>query len=210
MFPELLTNFAAVMDIVKVYSGNPDRRALARAADALRDGKLIVYPTDGCYAIGADALQARAVERLCHARSINPQKETLSIVCAGLSQASEYARIDNHAFGILRRHLPGAFTFVLPASPTLPKPFKGRRTVGIRVPDNDIAVAIAEELGHPIASATAKVGESEALPAIEDIEGEVALLVDGGELPGVPSTVVDITDSFNPEILRQSDAEFIP
>lgn len=198
------------MDTLTVYSGNPDRRVLARAADALRAGKLIVYPTDGCYAVAADALQARAIERLCKVKGINPQRETLSIVCDGLSQASEYARIDNKAFAILKRHLPGPFTFVLPAAPTLPKPFKGRKTVGIRVPDNDIARALAEELGHPVASATAAVGVCDALPAAEGLDQEVDIVIDGGELSGVPSTVVDLTDSDNPEILRQSDAEFIP
>lgn len=180
--------------------GGVDRRALDEAIEAIRRGDIIVYPTDTLYALGCDALSNRAVERLCRIKGLNPDKTTLSVVCADLSQAAEYVRIDNIAFRILKRHLPGPFTFVLPAATTLPKVFKGRKTVGVRIPSNDFARAIAEELGHPIMTSSAP----EPLP-----EHGVDLYVESGDVPGTPSTVVDITDSRDPQLLREGAGTFV-
>ena len=108
------------MDTLIVYAGSIDERATERAVEALRSGLCIIYPTDTLYALGCDALNNRAVERLCALKGINPAKQQLSIVCSDLSQAAEYARIDNHAFKVLRHYLPGPYTFVLPASTSLP------------------------------------------------------------------------------------------
>lgn len=129
--------------------GGVDRRALQAAVDVIRDGGIVLYPTDTIYALGCDALNNRAIERLCRIKGLNPAKNTLAITCADLSQAAQYARIDNAAFRLLRDYLPGPFTFILPASTALPKAFKGRRTVGIRIPDCDFARAIAAELDSP-------------------------------------------------------------
>lgn len=124
--------------------------------------------------------------------------------------ASEYAKIDNEAFRIMRRNLPGAFTFILPASTKLPKVFKGRKAVGIRVPDNPIAVAISERLGNPILSTSAQQDGDDILDPqvlMDEYNGVAALLIDGGECDGHSSTVVDITDSYNPEIVREGKGE---
>ena len=120
------------MKTLRMYPSSLNDRYLDEAADTLLKGGIIIYPTDTLYALGCDALNNGAIERLCKVKGMNPQKQTLSIICDGLSMASEYARIDNEAFRILRANLPGPFTFILPASTTLPKVFKGRRTVGDR------------------------------------------------------------------------------
>lgn len=198
------------MKAVKIYPSSINDRFIEQAVAELRSGNIIVYPTDSVYAIGCDALSTPAIEKLCAAKDINPLKETLSIICADISQASEYARIDNRAFRILKSHLPGPFTFVLPAATSLPKAFKGRRTVGVRVPDNPISVALARELGHPLMTTSLPVPEEASLSDFtrpESIgllmENIASLIIDGGEGGSVPSTVVDLTDSTSPCILRQ-------
>ena len=133
------------MKTLRIYPTSINDRYLDEVVDCLRDGGVIIYPTDTLYAIGCDALNNSAIERLCKIKGVNPQKQVLSVVCDGISMASEYARIDNEAFRILRTNLPGPFTFILPAATSLPKVFKGRKEVGIRVPDNPISRAIAEK-----------------------------------------------------------------
>ena len=140
------------MKTLRMYPSSLNDRYLDEAVEAMGRGEIIIYPTDTLYALGCDALNNGAIEKLCRVKGLNPQKQTLSIICDGLSMASEYARIDNEAFRILRTNLPGPFTFILPASTRLPKVFKGRRTVGVRIPDNAIARALAERLGHPVLS----------------------------------------------------------
>ncbi len=194
--------------------GGVDSRALREAAQALRDGEIILYPTDTLYALGCNALDGRAVERLCRIKGINPDKNTLAIVCSDLSQAAEYARIDNFAFRLLKHYLPGPFTFILPASTTLPKVFKGRKQVGVRIPDCDFARALAEELGNPIMTSSAEADDDDELTSASSLamryEGnsEIALCIDGGEGSAVPSTVIDLTDSRSPEIIRQGAGIF--
>lgn len=197
------------MKVVKIYPTSINDRFIEQAVEELRSGNLIVYPTDSVYALGCDALNSGAIEKLCAAKGINPLKETLSIICADISQASEYARIDNRAFKVLKTNLPGPFTFVLPAATSLPKVFKGRRTVGVRVPDNAIAVALAAELGHPLMTTSLPLPEGE---TPEDyvrpeaigllMENSASMMIDGGEGGVELSTVVDLTDSSSPEILR--------
>lgn len=206
------------MKTLRMYPTSINDRYLDEIADCLRDGGIIIYPTDTLYAMGCDALNNSAIEKLCRIKGVNPQKQTLSVVCDGISMASEYARIDNEAFKVLRRNLPGAFTFILPAATSLPKVFKGRKEVGIRVPDNPIATAIAARLGHPILSSSLKVDdevpEFDAQELAMSFDGQASLLIDDGEsgngdsgwTPG-PSTVVDLTDSRNPEIVREGKGE---
>lgn len=198
------------MKPLHMYPSSINDRYLDEIVECLRDGGIIIYPTDSLYALGCDALNNNAIERLCKFKGVNPQKQTLSVVCDGLSMASEYARMDNEAFRIIRRNLPGSFTFILPASTKLPKVFKGRRAVGIRIPDNKIAQAIAERLGNPILSTSAQEDGSEIVDPqvlVDDYNGVASLIVDGGECEGHFSTVVDLTDSNNPEIVRQGIAE---
>ena len=193
------------MKTLRMYPTSLNDRFLDEAVEALASGEIIIYPTDSLYALGCDALNNGAIERLCQIKGIDPKKQSLSIVWAPLSMASEYARIDNEAFRILRTNLPGPFTFVLPEATTLPKVFKGRRTVGVRIPDNPIAVALAERLGHPLLSTSIPQAEEGIDPAVVavDYDDVAALLIDGGEGPATPSTVVDLTDSHSPEIIRE-------
>lgn len=200
--------------ILKTYQTSINERYIELAVEAMHEGKLIVYPTDTLYAIGCDALNLRAIERICRIKDINPQKVNLSIVCSDISQAAEYARIDNRAFKILKEYLPGPYTFLLPAATTLPKIFKGRKVVGIRIPDNAIACRLARELGNPLLS-TSAVSEAEICQDVVDAESlalkyenDTEFVIDGGEGYGVPSTVVDLTDSATPSIVRAGAGEF--
>lgn len=202
------------MKVVKIYPTSINDRFIEQAVDELRNGNLIVYPTDSVYALGCDALNSGAIEKLCATKGINPLKETLSIICADISQASEYARIDNRAFKVLKTNLPGPFTFVLPAATSLPKVFKGRRTVGVRVPDNAIAVALAAELGHPLMTTSlplpaGETHEDYVRPEVIGLlmENCASMMIDGGDGGVELSTVVDLTDSSSPEIMRQGAGE---
>lgn len=202
-----------IMDYLTIYPTSINEKAIDQAVEALRDGKIILYPTDSLYALGCNALDNRAIERLCAIKGINPAKQLLSVVCSDISQAAEYARIDNHAFSLIKRNAPGPFTFILPASTTLPKVFKGRRTVGVRIPDNPIAQALAKAMGNPILSASVKVPgdspEEAANPESLEMayESIATLIIDGGEGGTVPSTVVDCLDSTDPQIVRQGKGE---
>ncbi len=198
------------MRSLRIYPSSINEKMVDEAVEALRGGELILYPTDTLYAIACSALNQGAIEKICRIKGINPQKESLSIVCSDISQASEYARIDNKAFRILKANLPGPFTFILPAATTLPKIFKGRRTVGVRVPGNPIATALARELGNPLLTTSVSYDEERSVESVSSPEvvalayaDRVSLIIDGGDVPGEPSTVVDITDSSLPEIVRQ-------
>ena len=197
------------MKSLKFYPTNINRRYIDETVSALRDGKLIIYPTDTLYAIGCDALNNRAIEKICRIKGINPAKQLLSIVCSDISQAAEYARIYNNAFRLMRSNLPGPFTFILPAATTLPKAFKGRHTVGVRIPDNDIARAIADALGNPLLSTSVSIDRLEGYETVEPLslaiqyEDTVDLLVDGGTGSTGQSTIVDCLDSSYPEITRE-------
>lgn len=197
------------MKTLTIFPDNPNERHIAEAARALEQGEIIVYPTDTLYAMGCDALNPKAIERLCRLKGLNPDKNLLSVVCSDLSMASDYARIDNPAFRLMKDYLPGPFTFILRASTTLPKVFKGRKSVGIRVPDNSIARAVAAELGHPILSTSVpddddhSVCSPDAVELLYENNNLVTLMINGGEGGIEPSTIVDITDTDNPQILRQ-------
>lgn len=199
------------MTILKMYPTSINAKYMELVENALRDGELIVYPTDTLYAVGCNALNNGAIERICQLKGLNPQKTNLSIICCDISQASEYVKIDNRAFRIIKEALPGPFTFILPASTSLPKVFKGRKVVGLRIPDNPIALDIARRLGNPILT-TSVASEGEDMSDIDIADPEalamkyedaVSLLIDGGEGGYEPSTVVDLTDSSNPVIVRQ-------
>lgn len=204
------------MKTLRIYPTSINTRHIEEAASCLRSGGIIAYPTDTFYALGCSALNNSAIETLCRIKGINPAKETLSVVCADISQASEYARIDNYVYSILRRHLPGQFTFILPASTRLPKVFKGRKEVGIRVPDNAIARALAEELGAPLLSTSITAGcdsgfdEVDSGIVADSIENiaDIEIMIDGGDGRCHGSTIVNLTDSRSPEIVRQGAGTF--
>lgn len=198
------------MQTLRIYPSSINDRFIQQAVDALRSGGVIIFPTDTFYAIGCNALSTPAIDKVCRLKGLNPQKNTLSIICSSISQASEYARIDNAAFNILRAHTPGEFTFILPASTTLPKAFKGRKSVGVRIPDNEIARRLAEELGNPILSTSLPTDglsvDEIVMPeeiAIRAANMQVDMMIDGGNGGDQPSTVVDLTDSHSPEVVRE-------
>lgn len=200
--------------ILKTYATSINERYIELAVDAMRSGGLIVYPTDTLYAIGCDALNLRAIERICRIKAINPQKVNLSVVCSSIAQAAEYARIDNRAFRLLHDYLPGPFTFLLPAATTLPRIFKGRKVVGIRIPDNPIARRLAQALDNPVLS-TSVQADPDYPQELADPEliarryDDVAdFVIDGGEGAMTPSTVVDITDSSDPTVVRLGAGDF--
>lgn len=207
------------MKILDIYPDSINERHIDEAVAALRRGEVIVYPTDTFYALGCDALNNRAIEKICRLKGINPDKNLLSIVCSGLSQAADYARIDNRAFRYLKEYLPGPFTFILPAATSLPKIFKGRKSVGVRVPEHNVALALAEALGNPLMSASVPVGDSEdALDEASDPRAlglrystvqEVTVVIDCGEGCREGSTVVDITDSSAPSVIREGLRPFV-
>ena len=203
------------MKLLKIYPSSINERFIDEAADVMRHGGVVIYPTDTLYAIGCDALNNSAIQRVCDIKGIDSRKESLSVVCADLSQASEYARIGNAAFRVVKDYLPGPFTFILPVSPRLPKIFKGRKEVGIRVPENDIARSLARALGNPVLSTSITWDAEEPDEAVEPesialrYAGKADLMIDGGHGGTVGSTVVRLTDIDHPEIVRQGAGDFI-
>ena len=201
--------------ILKLYDKNNNSQDLQRVIDILNDGGIIIYPTDTMYAMGCHALKERAIERICRMKGIDPRKNNLSIIGYDLSSISEYAKISNDVFKLMRRNLPGPFTFILNGTNRLPKIFRNRREVGIRMPDNPVIREIARLLEAPIMTATLPHDENEEQEYVTDPElidekfGEtVDLVIDGG-IGGVePSTVVLCTGD-EPEILRQGKGDLI-
>ncbi|MCF2659412.1 MAG: L-threonylcarbamoyladenylate synthase [Parabacteroides sp.] len=197
---------------IKIYPENPNPKAIDKVISVLRDGGLVIYPTDTVYAIGCDALNVRAVEKICQIKGVNPQKSGLSIICYDLSNLSAYAKVSNSAFKLMKKNLPGPFTFILPTSSELPKIYKNRREVGIRVPDNNIIRQLVKELGNPILTMSIH-DEDEYIeystdPELiaEKYEDVVDVVIDGGMGGTEASTVIDCTsDEF--VIVRQGKGE---
>lgn len=181
-----------------------DQRVIDRAADALRRGEMVIYPTDSHPALAVDSLNSTAIAALCRAKGVNPDKHTLTLVCDSIATAAQYARIDNKAFAILKRNTPGAFTFILPPSQSLPKVYKGRKEVGIRIPDNEISRALAAELGHPILSGS--LGDVDPM----DYQNIASIqIIDAASEYSEPksSAIISLMDSSSPEILREGPCE---
>ena len=201
------------MKTFKMYASSINDRYVDEIVGMLRSGAIIIYPTDSLYAVGCDALNNRAVERVCRLKGINPDKQRLAIVCSDISQASEYARIDNEAFRLMKGNLPGPFTFILPASSRLSKAFKGRREVGVRVPDNEIARHLALALGNPLLTTTIEWDDADpddlCQPSSISLHyaDTVDAVVDGGEGHSSPAALVSLLDSSSPEILREGPVE---
>lgn len=183
---------------------------MARVSEALEAGGVVVYPTDSVYAFGASIHSPKGVERLRELRG--KSLDEYSIVCSSISQIAEYCRVDNAQFKILKRNLPGAFTFILAASSRIPEKALGKRkTIGVRIPDNDITMTIVERLGVPLVTSSVKSEGDEEYTTdpelIHEMWGDrVAVVVDGGVAYSVPSTVVDMSDG-DVEVIRQGDAE---
>lgn len=195
--------------LLKLYNKNNNPADLQRVVDLLNDGGLIIYPTDTMYAIGCHGLKERAIERICRLKDIDPKKNNLSIICYDLSSISEYAKVDNATFKLMKRNLPGPFTFILNGTTRLPKIFRNRKEVGIRMPDNPIIREIARLLDAPIMTTTLPHDEDEDIEYVTDPElidekwgDTVDLIIDGGIGNMEGSTVVDCTQG-EAEIIRQ-------
>lgn len=199
---------------IKIYQENPNQKEIDKVVNILRDGGLIIYPTDTVYAIGCDALNVRAVENICRIKGINPAKNNLSIICYDLSNISEYAKVDTSTFKLMKKNLPGAFTFILNTTSSLPKIYKNKKTVGIRVPDSNIIRELVKNLGNPILTTSIK-GDDEVIEYLTDpeliyekYENIVDAVVDGGYGGLEASTIVDCTTGEY-EVLRQGKGELI-
>jgi tRNA threonylcarbamoyl adenosine modification protein (Sua5/YciO/YrdC/YwlC family) len=194
--------------LISIHPTNPQARQLAIIKDCLESGGIIAYPTDTIYGLGCDIFHPEAVAKICSIKKVNPEKAQLSFICSDLSHLSNYAKsINNSLFRILKSSLPGPFTFVLPASKEVPKILQNKKkTIGLRIPDNKIALAIIETLGHPILSASLPGENIEDYTDPEMIHAlwgkHIDIVIDGGMGGIVPSTVVDCTtDEFI--VLRQ-------
>lgn len=194
--------------LLKIYPENPNPKEIRKVVDILQDGGLIIYPTDTLYAIGCNALNVRAVENICRIKGVNPQKSNLSIICYDLSNVSEYAKVSTAAFKLMKKHLPGPFTFILPTSNELPKIYKNRKEVGIRIPDNTIARDLVHVLGNPMLSMSLH-DDDEQIEYTTDPElihekysHLIDLVIDGGHGGTEASTIIDYT-SEEFEIIRQ-------
>lgn len=194
--------------LISIHPRNPQERLIRQAAEILRNGGVIIYPTDTVYGLGCDIFQPKAIERVCRIKGIDPIKANLSFVCSDLSDLSKYAKsISTPHYRFIKNHIPGPFTFILPASREVPKILKSRKdTIGLRIPDHRITHALAAELGHPILSSSLPgemVEEYTDPECIHDkFEKLVDLVIDGGIGGMQYSTIVDMTEE-EPVITRQ-------
>jgi tRNA threonylcarbamoyl adenosine modification protein (Sua5/YciO/YrdC/YwlC family) len=196
-------------EFIKIYTENPNPKEIQKVVKVLRNGGLVIYPTDTIYGLGCDITNAKALEKIAFIKGIKLEKANFSFVCTDLSNLSDYVKqIDSPTFKILKRALPGPYTFVLPGSNNLPKAFKKRKTVGIRIPDNNIARAIVEALGNPIVSTSIR-DDDDVLEYTTDPElifekwnKLVDIVIDGGFGDNYASTVIDLTDAI-PVVIRE-------
>ncbi len=194
--------------LLRIHPKDPQSRLIRQAADILRNGGVIIYPTDTVYGIGCDILQTAAIERICRLKGIDPRKANLSFICNDLSHLSEYTKqISTPTFRLLKEHLPGPYTFILPASKLVPQILQSKRsTIGLRVPDNAIALALVRELGRPILSTSlpGELIEDTTDPDVmfENFGNQVDAVIDGGIGGMTPSTVVDCSNE-EPVVIRE-------
>jgi tRNA threonylcarbamoyl adenosine modification protein (Sua5/YciO/YrdC/YwlC family) len=192
-------------EFITIHPKNPDARKIAQVVEVLRSGGIIIYPTDTIYGIGCDLMNRKAVERLCHVMDIKPQKLDLSFICNDLAHITEYVRrMDTSVFKLLKKALPGPYTFILESSSKVPKITQtNKKTVGIRIPDHAIPRSIVAELGNPLITSSIKDDDkikaytTDPEEIFEDFRHKVDLVIDGGPGNNVPSTVIDCT---GPEI----------
>ncbi len=196
--------------IVKLYEKNPDPNVVLEVVELLEKGGVIIYPTDTVYGIGCDITKARAVERVARIKGLKPEKANFAFICSGLSHLSDYAKqVDNNTFKLMKTYLPGPYTFILNASNNVPKILKQKKkTVGIRVPDNNIILEIVRKLGHPILTTSLKeddeILEYSTDPEVihDEYKDLVDLVVDGGYGGFIPSTILDCTGD-EPLLVRE-------
>ena len=186
--------------LVKLFNENPNLREILKIVEVLRKGGLIVYPTDTIYGLGCDITNAKAVEKVARIKGVKVEKNNFSFICSDLSHISDFTKpISNSVFKLMKKNLPGPFTFILEANNNVPKYFKGKKTVGIRVPDNNIIREIVRELGNPILSTSVhdedEIFEYTTDPELiyEKYQDIAEVVIDGGYGEFIPSTIVDCT-----------------
>lgn len=194
---------------IKIYEDKPNEAAVAKVVKVLKDGGLVIYPTDTVYGLGCDITNTKALERIAKIKGIKLDKANFSFVCSDLSNLSDYVKqIDTATFKLLKRALPGPYTFILPGNNNLPKEFKKKTTVGIRVPDNTIALEIVRQLGNPIVSTSIHdddgVLEYSTDPELifEKWQNLVDVVVDGGYGDNLASTIIDLS-GYEPVVIRE-------
>jgi len=195
--------------LIKIYKENPNPKEIDKVVKVLQNGGLLIYPTDTVYGLGCDITNTKALERIAKIKGVKLEKANFSFICNDLSHLSDYVKqIDTSTYKLLKRALPGPYTFVLPGSKSLPNVFKKKKTVGIRVPNNAIALEIVKALGNPIVS-TSIHDEDDVIEYTTDPElifekwqHKVDLVIDGGYGDNEASTVIDLTDS-EPLVLRE-------
>lgn len=199
--------------LLRIHPIDPQPRLIRQVVEILRSGGIIIYPTDTIYGIGCDILQADAIERICRLKGIDSHKANLSFICNDLSHLSEYTKpISTPTFRLLKEHLPGPYTFILPASKLVPKILQSKKsTIGLRIPDNPIAMELVRELGRPILS-TSLPGEqvedtTDPDVMYENFGKQVDAVIDGGIGGITPSTVVDCSTDL-PELIREGAGQW--
>ena len=196
-------------EFIKIYEDKPNEAAIAKVVKLLKEGGLVIYPTDTVYGLGCDITNTKALERVAKIKGVKLEKANFSFICHDLSNISDYVKqIDTATFKLLKRALPGPYTFILPGNTNLPKEFKKKTTVGIRVPDNNIALEIVKKLGNPIVSTSIR-DEDEVLEYSTDPElifekwqNLVDLVIDGGYGDNMGSTIIDLS-GFEPVVIRE-------
>lgn len=186
---------------IKIYPENPEIKKITQVVECLQDGGIVIYPTDTVYGLGCDIHNNKAVERICKIKNINPNRNNLSFICYDLSHIAEYAKVETGIFKVMKKALPGPFTFILPASGSVPKLLNtNKKTVGIRVPNHTIPRMIVKELGHPIVTTSIR-DEDEVIEYSTDPElifekykNLVDIVIDGGYGNNIASTIIDCTE----------------
>lgn len=188
-------------EFIKIYKENPNPKAIQKVVDVLKQGGLIIYPTDTVYGLGCDITNIKAVEKIARLKGVKLEKSNFSFICYDLSNLSEYAKqMDTWIFKLLKKALPGPYTFILKGAKSLPHPFKKKKTVGIRVPNNSIALEIVKQLGNPIISTSIR-DDDELIEYTTDPEliyekwsNRVDLVIDAGYGDNIPSTIIDVSE----------------
>jgi tRNA threonylcarbamoyl adenosine modification protein (Sua5/YciO/YrdC/YwlC family) len=200
-------------EFIKIYQDKPSETAIAKVVKVLKDGGLIIYPTDTVYGLGCDITNTKALERIAKIKGVKLEKANFSFICSDLSNLSDYVKqIDTSTFKLLKRALPGPYTFILPGNNNLPKEFKKKTTVGIRIPDNSIALGIVKMLGNPIVSTSIRddddVIEYTTDPELifEKWQNVVDMVIDGGYGDNYASTVIDLSGD-EPLVIREGKGD---
>lgn len=202
--------------LLRISPTNIEWKKIRQIGDILKNGGIIIYPTDTIYGLGCDINNQKAVERICRLRNLDYKTANLSFICKDIGQVSNYTKtINNQVFKVLKKNLPGPFTFILPSSNAVPKLFKNKkRTVGVRIPDHPVPLAIVEELGRPILTTSLRSDDeileyfTDPQHIYEDFKNKVDVFIDSGYGGNMPSTVVDCTDG-EPVILREGMGELL-